>query len=118
MYVACSPTPREAWLMAEHCVGVDSGSFAVRAAEVSGEPGNLTLHRFAQLTLPTGAVVDGEIVDQSAVSSAVKALWEKGGFKTKKVSVGIANKWVKVRQAEVPALAPDEVRTSLKYEAS
>lgn len=103
--------------MAEHYVGLDIGSFAVRAAEISGDPGNFTLHRFAQLTLPPGAVVDGEIVDPPAVTEAVKALWEKGGFKSKKVTVGIANRWVKVRQTEVPALAPDEVRTSLRYEA-
>ena len=103
--------------MPEHYVGLDIGSFAVRAAEISGEPGNLTLHRFAQLTLPPGAVVDGEIVDSLAVTEAIKALWARGGFKTKNVVVGIANRWVKVRQAEVPALSPEEVRTSLRYEA-
>ena len=103
--------------MAEHYVGLDIGSFAVRAAEISGEPGSWTLHRFAQLTLPPGAVVDGEIVDSRAVTEAIKALWARGDFKSKKVSVGIANRWVKVRQAEVPALSPDEVRTSLRYEA-
>ena len=101
--------------MPEHYVGLDIGTFAVRAAEISGEPGNLTLHRFAQLTLPPGAVVDGEIVDSLAVTEAVKALWARGGFKTKNVVVGIANRWVKVRQAEVPALSPEEVRTSLRY---
>jgi type IV pilus assembly protein PilM len=104
--------------MAEHYVGLDIGSFAVRAAEISGEPGSWTLHRFAQLTLPPGAVVDGEIVDSLAVTEAIKALWARGDFKSKKVSVGIANRWVKVRQAEVPALSPEEVRTSLRYEAS
>src|SRR5687768_803979 len=104
--------------MAEHYVGLDIGSFAVRAAEISGEPGSWTLHRFAQLTLPPGAVVDGEIVDSLAVTEAIKALWARGDFKSKKVTVGIANRWVKVRQAEVPALSPDEVRTSLRYEAA
>lgn len=103
--------------MAEHYVGLDIGSFAVRAAEISGEPGNWTLHRFAQLTLPPGAVVDGEIVDSLAVTEGIKALWARGDFKSKKVTVGIANRWVKVRQAEVPALSPEEVRTSLRYEA-
>ncbi|HET9443918.1 MAG TPA: type IV pilus assembly protein PilM [Acidimicrobiales bacterium] len=103
--------------MAEHYVGLDIGSFAVRAAEISGEPGSWTLHRFAQLTLPPGAVQDGEIVDTNAVTEALKALWQRGDFKSKKVSLGIANRWVKVRQAEVPALSPEEVRTSLRYEA-
>jgi type IV pilus assembly protein PilM len=103
--------------MAERYIGLDIGTYAVRAAEVSGQPGSLTLHRFAQLTLPPGAVVDGEIVDSSAVTEAIKSLWAKGGFKSKKVVVGIANRWVKVRQAEVPALSPEDVRNSLRYEA-
>lgn len=103
--------------MAERYVGLDIGSFAVRAAEISGQPGSWTLHRFSQLTLPPGAVVDGEIVDSLAVTDAIKALWQRGDFKSKKVTVGIANRWVKVRQAEVPALSAEEVRTSLRYEA-
>ncbi|MGI8793158.1 MAG: type IV pilus assembly protein PilM [Acidimicrobiales bacterium] len=103
--------------MAEHHIGLDIGSFAVRAAEVSGDPGNLMLHRFSQLTLPPGAVVDGEIIDPAAVAATIRSLWEKGGFKGKKVTVGIANRWVKVREAEVASLSPAEVRTSLRFEA-
>lgn len=103
--------------MAEHSVGLDIGTFGVRAAEVSGEPGNLTLHRFAQLSLPPGAVVDGEIIDVATVTEALKQLWTRGDFKSKKVTVGVANRWVKVREAEVPALSPDDVRNSLRYEA-
>ena len=103
--------------MADRYIGLDIGTFAVRAAEVSGEPGNLTLHRFAQITLPPRAVVDGEIVDPPAVTNAIRNLWESGGFKSKKVVIGVANRWVKVREAEVPALSHDDVRNSLRYEA-
>src|SRR5688500_11034428 len=103
--------------MADRYIGLDIGSFAVRAAEVSGEPGNLTLHRFAQITLTPRAVVDGEIVDPPAAHHAIESLWESGGFKNKKVVVGVGNRWVKVREAEVPALAHEDVRNSLRYEA-
>lgn len=103
--------------MAEHSVGLDIGSFAVRAAEVSGDPGALTLHRFAQITLPPGAVVEGEIQDQAAVTAAIKELWRKGEFKQKKVVVGLANKQVKVRETDVPDLAPNDIRNALKFEA-
>ena len=103
--------------MADRYIGLDIGTFAVRAAEVSGEPGNLTLHRFAQITLPPRAVVDGEIVDPPAVTNAIRSLWDSGGFKSKKVVIGIGNRWVKVREAEVPALSHEDVRSSLRYEA-
>jgi type IV pilus assembly protein PilM len=102
--------------MGERHVGLDIGSFAVRAAEVSVDAGVPVLHRFAQITLPPRAVVQGEILDQIAVTAAIRELWAKGGFKVKKVVVGVSNREVKVRQTEVPALSPDEVRSALRYD--
>jgi type IV pilus assembly protein PilM len=100
----------------EHHIGLDIGSFAVRAAEVSMEAGAPVLHRFAQLTLPPRSVVEGEIVDRAAVVATLRDLWEKGGFKSRRVVVGVSTRHVKVRQAEVPALSPEEVRSAMRYE--
>jgi type IV pilus assembly protein PilM len=102
--------------MGERHIGLDIGSFAVRAAEVSRDAGVPVLHRFAQITLPPRSVVEGEIVDRAAVTATIKELWAKGGFKAKKVVLGVSNRDVKVRQAEVPALAPEEVRSALRYD--
>src|ERR1700704_3271834 len=102
--------------MGERHVGLDIGSFAVRAAEVSVDAGVPVLHRFAQITLPPRSVVEGEIVDRPAVTAAIRELWAKGGFKTTKAVVGISNRDVKVRQAEVLDLPPEEVRGALRYE--
>ncbi len=103
--------------MSDRHIGLDIGSFAVRAAEVSIDAGVPTLHRFAQVTLPPGAVVEGQVVDESAVAATVRQLWAKGGFKQRRVVVGVSSKDVKVRQAEVPDLPPDEVRGALQFEA-
>jgi type IV pilus assembly protein PilM len=103
--------------VSEHHVGLDIGSFGVRAAEVSVENGTPVLHRFAQLTLPPGAVDEGEIVDAAAVTAAIRRLWDNGGFKARKVVVGLSTRDVKVRQAELPALEPAELRSTLRYEA-
>jgi type IV pilus assembly protein PilM len=100
----------------ERHIGLDIGSFAVRAAEVSLDAGVPVLHRFAQITLPPRAVVEGEIVDRAAVTATIRDLWAKGGFKTNKVVLGISNRDVKVRQAEVPDLSPEEVRGAMRFE--
>jgi type IV pilus assembly protein PilM len=103
--------------VSERHIGLDIGSFAVRAAEVSIESGRPTLHRFAQVTLPPGAVVEGHVTDPEVVGATIRELWVKGGFKSKSVVVGLSTPDVKVRQADVPALDPDEVRGTLRYEA-
>jgi len=98
-------------------IGLDIGSFAVRAAEVSNDGGRPTLHRFAQVTLPPGAVSDGEVVDAQVVSAALRRLWSDGGFSSRRVVVGVSSQRVIVRQADVTAMSEDELRSALNFEA-
>lgn len=103
--------------MATRVVGLDIGSFAVRAVELTLSGGGATLERFAQVTLPIGAVRDGEVVDAATVSATVRRLWSEGGFKSKRVVIGVANQRVIVRLAEMPTMSESDLQASLQYEA-
>lgn len=103
--------------MATRVVGLDLGTYGVRAVEMAVGGGQPTLVRFAQVTLPHGAVRDGEVVDVGAVSSAVRRLWSEGGFKTKRVVLGVANQRVIVRQAEMPQMTDADLQAALRFEA-
>jgi type IV pilus assembly protein PilM len=103
--------------MPTQITALDIGSFAVRAAELSVNGDLPAFRRFAQVTLPEGAVRDGEVVDVSAVSAAVRRLWREGGFGAKRVVVGVGNRRLVVRQAELPAMDESDLRASLRYEA-
>jgi type IV pilus assembly protein PilM len=98
-------------------VGLDIGSSAVRAAEIDTGQGRRVLRRYAQVGLPHGYVVDGEIVNVAGVSEALRRLWAEGGFSRTSVVTGISGPRVFVRQAEVPALNADDLRSSLKFDA-
>lgn len=98
-------------------VGLDIGTMAVRAAEVSFKGNVPTLELFGQVALPYGAVRNGEVVDVGAVGEAIQRLWSQTGFKTKKVVVGVSNQRVFVRQAELSAMTEEEIRSSLQFEA-
>ncbi|MGH9178513.1 MAG: type IV pilus assembly protein PilM [Acidimicrobiales bacterium] len=103
--------------MATRVVGLDLGSYGVRAVELSVGGGQPTLERFAQVTLPPGAVRDGEVADPAAVAASVRRLWTEGGFKGKKVVIGVANQRVIVRLAELPAMSESDLQSALRYEA-
>lgn len=103
--------------MATRVVGLDLGSYGVRAVELTVGGGQPTLERFAQMTLPPGAVRNGEVVDPGAVSSVVRRLWSEGGFRSKRVVVGVANQRVIVRLAEMPTMTEEDLAASLQYEA-
>jgi type IV pilus assembly protein PilM len=98
-------------------IGLDIGSAAVRAAEVGAGGGRPVLRRYGQVGLPPGAVVDGEIADPTAVTQALRRLWAEGGFSSSKVVLGVSGHRVIVRQADVPALDEEDLRSALRFSA-
>lgn len=103
--------------MATRSIGLDVGTFAVRAAELTLGSGPPTLTRFGQVTLPVGAMRDGEVVEIDVVASAIRRLWAEAGFRSRDVVVGVSNLRVVVRQAEMPALSDAEMASALQFEA-
>jgi type IV pilus assembly protein PilM len=97
-------------------IGLDIGSSAVRAVQLSSGRGPATLERLGQVMLPPGAVRDGEVLDSVQVAEALKLLWQQYKFKGRKVAIGIANQQVVVRQMDLPAQPRDQMRESLPYQ--
>ena len=102
--------------MGSHVVGLDIGTNAVRAVELSFGRGRPVVRHMGQVALPLGAVVAGEVVDPPAVSSAIRRLWRDAGFRSRSVVVGVANAHVVARMADLPAMPDDELRSSLRYQ--
>lgn len=98
-------------------IGLDLGSRAVRAVQVSTGRRGPVLEQLAQVELPAGVIADGEVSDSDTLVEALKQLWRRGGFKSRKVALGIANQQVIVRQVELPTLPPDLLKQSLSYQA-
>ena len=96
-------------------IGLDVGSTAVRAAELAeGSPP--TVVRAAQVPLPAGAVESGEVREVEAVSEGLRELWTRGGFKSRKVWMGVGNQRVVVREIALPTMPEKELRQSLGFQ--
>lgn len=103
--------------MARSTIGLDIGTTAVRAAELKhGDPP--TLVRFAQLSLPPGAVLNGEVSEPEAVTQVIKDLWHRGEFKGKRVAIAVANQNVIVRPVELPRMEEEDLRTALPFQVA
>ncbi len=103
-------------MAAATAVGLDIGTSAVRAAELSVGRADVGLRRFGQVALPSGAVRDGEVADPQTVAAAIRQLWTTSKISSKKVVVGIANQRVIVRQVDLPWLPVKELRESLAFQ--
>ncbi|MGZ8566036.1 MAG: type IV pilus assembly protein PilM [Actinomycetota bacterium] len=101
--------------MAKSRIGLDIGSTAVRAVELTGgDPP--TVVKAAQVPLPAGAVENGEVKEPETVSDALRELWERGGFKGRRVYMGVGNQRVVVREIALPYLPEKELKASLGFQ--
>lgn len=105
-------------------IGLDIGSSGVRAAELefgSGGPKGKnapTLVRFGHVPLPLGAVRDGEVVQTSLVSQALRELWSHAKFESKDVVLGVGNQRVVVRDFDIPWMPASEIKSALPFQVS
>jgi type IV pilus assembly protein PilM len=97
-------------------VGVDIGSTAVRAVEMSIGSELPTVLRAAQVALPVGAVELGEVRQPDVVAHALSELWGRGRFKSREVLLGVGNQRVVVREVTLPSLPPKELKESLGFQ--
>lgn len=103
--------------MTTNVVGIDIGTSGVRAVEVSdADKGKPTLVRYHSVELPDGAVNRGEVVEPNTVAAAIKTLWSAGGFKSKKVVLGMGNHRVLARDLTVPKMPIKRIRESLPFQ--
>ncbi len=101
--------------MARSRIGLDMGSTAVRAVELAGGDTPTVVHA-AQVPLTPGAVENGEVRDPEAVAGALRELWQRGGFKQKRVFMGVGNQRVVVREIALPYMPDKELRASLGFQ--
>jgi type IV pilus assembly protein PilM len=101
--------------VAKTLIGLDIGSTAVRAAEVSA--GDVpVLARAAQVPLPVGAVENGEVRQPEAVGEALRELWGRSKIRGRRVRLGVGNQRVVVREIALPWLPEKELRASLGFQ--
>jgi type IV pilus assembly protein PilM len=103
--------------MAQLVVGLDIGTSAVRAAELEISHSRPVLLTYGQVGLPPGSLVDGEIRDSSAVSTAIKKLWENGQFSSSSVIVGIAGLRAITREIDLPFVPDSEVDSAVRFQS-
>lgn len=97
-------------------IGLDIGTSAVRAVQLSSGRNGAKIERLGQVLLPVGAVRDGEITDPDAVVDAIRALWSEWDLKGREVALGVANQQVVVRQVDLPYLPEKDLRESLAFQ--
>jgi type IV pilus assembly protein PilM len=99
-------------------IGLDLGASGIRAAEIEqashGQPARVV--RVAEIDLPRGVIDHGTITDPRAVAKALRTLWRRGRFSTRRVIWGIDPASVLTRQMDLPWMEPADFASALRYQ--
>src|SRR5213079_1100612 len=98
-------------------VGVDIGSSSVKAVELRGKGGDLQLLSLGYEGLQPDSVVDGQIMELNAVSTAIGNIFNEHKIKTTQVAAGVNGHSVIVKNIVLPQMSPDELQESFAWHA-
>jgi type IV pilus assembly protein PilM len=98
-------------------VGVDIGSSSVKAVELQGKNGDFQLVSLGYESLQPDSVVDGQIMELNAVSSAIGNIFTEHKIKTTKVAAGVNGHSVIVKNIVLPQMSEAELQESFAWHA-
>ena len=98
-------------------VGVDIGSSSVKAVELRGKGGDFQLLSLGYEVLQPDSVVDGQIMELNAVSTAIGNIFNEHKIKTTQVAAGVNGHSVIVKNIVLPQMTEDELQESFAWHA-
>jgi type IV pilus assembly protein PilM len=102
---------------ARDLVGLDIGSHSIKLVELKQKGKNYELVSFGIQPLPSEAIVEGAIMDSSAVAEAIDTLFVNNNVKKSEVATSVSGGSVIVKKISLPAMNEDELAESIRWEA-
>jgi len=103
------------------CVGLDMGSFALKLVELKPKKrGKQTVYELISLgyePVPYQSIVEGSVMDSTAVSDALQHIFYESKAKTANLSMGVSGSSVIVKRIEVQRLSSAEMHEHILWEA-
>src|SRR5262245_51373263 len=103
--------------MPRNCIGLDIGSSSIKAVQLKETAKGIQLVNFGIEPLPTQTIVDGAIMNQTAVVDAIKALRSNLGLRGREVATAISGHSVIIKKIKVPHMTPAELEEQIPWEA-
>jgi type IV pilus assembly protein PilM len=98
-------------------VGLDIGSSAVKAIELRQVGKGYKVAAFGTEAVPPDSIVDGAILDGTAVIEAIRRLFETRNIRTKEVAASLSGNAVIVKKISLPTMTEAELAESIYWEA-
>ena len=98
-------------------VGLDIGSSAIKVAQLKESKGRYFLQKFGVKPLEPEVIVDGTVMDEGRVVSAIQELFEEANVRNKHVAISISGHAVIVKKISLPPMPDEELEGQVKLAA-
>jgi type IV pilus assembly protein PilM len=98
-------------------VGLDIGSSAIKLVQIKESKGRHFLQKFGVKPLEPEVIVDGTVMDEARVVSAIRELFEETNVKNKYVAISISGHAVIVKKISLPPMPDDELEGQVRLAA-
>ncbi len=98
-------------------VGLDIGSSGIKLVQLKESWGRYILQKFGFKPLEPEVIVDGTVMDEGRVVSAIKELFEETNVKVKQVAVSISGHAVIIKKISLPLMPEEELEGQVKFAA-
>jgi len=98
-------------------VGLDIGSSGIKLVQLKENRGRYILQKFGFKPLEPEVIVDGTVMDEGRVVSAIRELFNELGVKVKQVAVSISGHAVIIKKISLPPMPDDELEGQVKLAA-
>jgi type IV pilus assembly protein PilM len=98
-------------------VGLDIGSSSVKLVQLRERRGAFALNAFDTAPLPPEAIVDGALMNSSAIVQAIQELVARQKLKVREVAIGVRGHSVIIKKIALPRMTQEELDESIQWEA-
>ena len=101
----------------KNVIGLDIGTSSVKLVHLNETKKGVHLLDCAAEALPRDAIVDGQLMNATAVVETVRHLVERRKLKTKEVAVSISGRSVIIKKISLPDMDRNALDDTIKWEA-
>lgn len=98
-------------------IGLDIGSSSVKVCQLKESQRGFSLKGFGMIALPPEAIVDGSVMNASAVADAIGELLEGQRINAKEAAISVSGHSVILRKINLPIMTREELDESIQWEA-
>lgn len=98
-------------------IGVDIGSFSVKALELKPKKDGYVLKGISEVLLQDDVISEGSIVDYAEVTNCVRELFKSGKFSHNKVATALKGTGIIAKKVTLPVENEDQFMETFRWEA-